>query len=85
MTSIKTENPDDVTAKELAVISATGEHPDGEKALADLRKRKLIVQKSVACLDLTWYVADVGAGNSSTTLLKRVPSSRQRSRSSRPT
>jgi hypothetical protein len=39
------DNPDDVTSKELGVIAATGDHPNGEKALADLRKRKLITSK----------------------------------------
>jgi len=44
---IKVSEIDDTTQKDLQEISSTGTLQAGEKVLADLRKRKLIIQKYV--------------------------------------
>jgi phenylalanyl-tRNA synthetase alpha chain len=36
---------EDVTRKELSEVEDTGSLPAGEKALAELKKRKLVIQK----------------------------------------
>ena len=43
---------DDTTQKELREVDSTGTLKAGEKVLADLRKRKLITQKSVAAVSM---------------------------------
>jgi hypothetical protein len=43
---LKASSIEDTTQKELREIDTTGTLSSGEKSLADLRKRKLIVQKS---------------------------------------
>lgn len=42
---MKTESVDDLTQKDMREIDSTGTLKAGEKALAELRKRKLIVMK----------------------------------------
>lgn len=39
------ESIEDTTRAELEEVAKTGTHPSGEKLLADLRKRKLIIQR----------------------------------------
>jgi len=56
---IKVSEIDDTTQKDLQEISSTGTLQAGEKVLADLRKRKLIIQKYVLfpeyhATDITW-------------------------------
>jgi phenylalanyl-tRNA synthetase alpha chain len=43
---LKVASIEDTTQKELREVDATGTLSAGEKTLADLRKRKLVVQKS---------------------------------------
>ena len=42
---VQASSVDDVTQKDMREVDSTGTLKAGEKALADLRKRKLIVQK----------------------------------------
>ena len=44
----------DVTQEELKELESTGTLKAGEKTLADLRKRKLAIQKSVSLLDVVY-------------------------------
>ncbi|KAG8856796.1 Phenylalanyl-tRNA synthetase, beta subunit, cytoplasmic [Tulasnella sp. 330] len=54
-----TANIDDVTRNELTEIRETGSVKAGEKVIADLRKRKLVIQKK-----LLWFTVSKGANYS---------------------
>jgi phenylalanyl-tRNA synthetase alpha chain len=48
----KVSSIEDTTQKELREVDATGTLTAGEKSLADLRKRKLVLQKSGTLIPL---------------------------------
>jgi phenylalanyl-tRNA synthetase alpha chain len=52
---IKVSSIEDTTQKELREVESTGTHSAGEKSLADLRKRKLAVQKFGTFNSLFWF------------------------------
>lgn len=51
---LKVLSIEDSTQKELHEVDATGTLSAGDKSLADLRKRKLVVQKSGTLSSLLW-------------------------------
>jgi len=51
---LKVSSIEDTTQKELREVDTTGTLSAGEKSLADLRKRKLVVQKSGTLSSLLW-------------------------------
>ena len=51
---IKVPSIEDATQKELREVESTGTLTTGEKSLADLRKRKLAVQKFGTFNSLFW-------------------------------
>jgi hypothetical protein len=80
---IKVSSIEDTTQKELREIESTGTLSAGEKSLADLRKRKLAVQKfGNSVLSILTFNVDlhVGKANGSLSTKDKISAPRPQSR-----